>query len=190
LERIARDHADVGAQAGVHPGVAEPALLSEPPPDTAACVDLRAQGGAAREALFRRLGTQRAVELVHPWQMSEREESAGLRLGAIHLPSHAALPWSERRWRWVLQRLQAVTDGIVVGDLTQFNLPAACTAHTCAAPMPGYDAALRSIATLKPAPRLMPNPEQTCRSFTAFYQAVRRSAPSLQHLMQRSLFED
>ncbi len=189
LERIAQARADVGLEPGVHAGVAEPALLREPPRDAAAYVDLRADGPVAKDALARMFGTRREVELVHPWQLSERDDPGTLRLGAIHLPSHAALPWSERRWRWVLQRLQAVSDGTVVGDLTMLKLPAAATAHACAAPMPGYDTALQAVATLQPAPRLMHNPEQTCRSFTAFYQAVRRSAPSLQHLLNRSLFD-
>ena len=190
LERIAQKQADVGPESGVHPGVAEPALLPEPPRDAAAYVDLLDDSGVTRAALARMLGSRRAVELVHPWQLSEREEPGGARLGVIHLPAHAELPWSEQRWRWVLQRMQAVTDGIVIGDLTKLALPAQTAARTCAAPMPRYDAALRSIAAFAPAPRLMPNPEEVCRSFTAFYQAVKRSAPSLQHLLNRSLFED
>ena len=186
LEAIARHQADVGPEAGVHEGVSEPALLAEPPAGLAAWVDLRLGSQAGLAAL----GGRRVVELVHPWQLSEREEPGSFRLGVIHLPAHAQLPWSEQRWRWVLTRMQAVTDAIVIGDLTTLPLPARTAATSVAAPMPGYDAALRSLATLQPALRLMPNPEQTCRSFTAFYQAVRRSAPTLQHLMQRSLFDD
>ncbi|KNZ31760.1 MAG: hypothetical protein AD742_14790 [Methylibium sp. NZG] len=190
LERIAQAHADVGPEAGAHAAVAEPALLPEPPQDAATCIDLRATGSVASDAFSRLFANRRAVELVHPWQMSERDEPSSLRLGVIHLPAHAELPWSEQRWRWVLQRLQAVTDGVVIGDLGTLRLPPGVSATTCAAPMPGYDAALRSVATLQPAPRLMPNPEQTCRSFTSYYQAVRKSVPSLQHLLNRSLFDD
>ena len=190
LERTARAHADVGPEPGVHAGVAEPALLPEPPQDAAAYIALSAEGDEAKNGLAVMLGTRREVELVHPWQMSEREEPSGPRLGVIHLPAHAALPWSEQRWRWMLQRMLAVTDGIVVGDLTTLSLPARTMNGACAAPMPGYDTALRSVATLQAAPRLTPNPEQTCRSFTAFYQAVKRSAPTLQHLLNRSLFDD
>jgi deoxyribodipyrimidine photo-lyase len=198
LEQVARGRADVGPQPGVHPGVAEPALLPEPPPDAAADIDMRVDMRADLRADIRLtgdwlanvLGTRRTVELVHPWQLNEREEPSGPRLGVTHLPAHAELPWSEQRWRWVLQRMQTVTDGIVIGDLTKLALPARTAASACAAPMPGYDAALRSIATLRPAPRLMPNPEEVCRSFTAFYQAVKRSAPTLQHLLNRSLFDD
>ena len=190
LERIALAHIDVGADPGVHEGVAEPWLSAEPPQDAADFIDLRTAPAEAKATLARLLGARRAVDLVHPWRMSERDEPGALRLGVIHLPAHAALPWSETRWRWVLQRLQTVTDGIVIGDLGTLVLPSGTAASTCAAPMPGYDDALRAIATLHSATRLMPNPEQTCRSFTAFYQTVKRSAPSLQHLLNRSIFDD
>jgi deoxyribodipyrimidine photo-lyase len=186
LEQIARGQADVGPEPGGHEGVAEPALMRGPPPELMAAANLRSGADAVAAALR----AKRAVECVHPWQMSERDDASAFRLGVIHLPVHASLPWSERRWRWVLTRMQAVTDAVFIGDLAQMVLPKRTTATSFAAPMPGYDAALRTVATLQPAPRLMPNPEQTCRSFTAFYQAVRRSAPTLQHLMQRSLFDD
>jgi deoxyribodipyrimidine photo-lyase len=189
LEEIARGRADAGPEHGVRAGVVEPALMPEPL-DAAACIDLRLDTPAVSGRLANLLGTRRTLELVHPWQLSEREEPSELRLGVIHLPAHAELPWSEQRWRWVLQRMQAVTDGIVIGDLTKLALPAGVVASARAAPMPGYDAALRSVATLRTAPRLMPNPEDVCRSFTAFYQAVKRSAPTLQHLLNRSLFDD
>lgn len=63
------------------------------------------------------------------------------------------------------------------------------TATSFAMPMPGHDAALRTVATLQPAPRLMSYAAQTCSPFTAFCQAMRYSAPTLQHLIQRSLLD-
>ncbi|MDL2337823.1 MAG: hypothetical protein QFE16_08275, partial [Pseudomonadota bacterium] len=48
------------------------------------------------------------------------------------------------------------------------------------APMPGYDAVLGTLAALRPAPRLLPNPEVVCRSFNVFYEAVKRQSKSLQ----------
>ena len=183
LEAIARGRADVGPEPGEHEGVGEPTLMHAPP---TAATNRR----IVADEMAAALGAKRVVEWVHPWQLSERGEASVFRIGVIHLPAHVLLPWSERRWRWVLTRMQAVTDAVFIGDLAQIKLPARTSATSVAAPMPGYDAALRRVATLQPAPRLMPNPEQTCRSFTAFYQAVRRSAPTLQHLMQRSLFDD
>jgi len=183
LERIARGEADVGAEPGNHPGVTEPALLPEPPSALVAQFDTAVEGSVPATLL----GKRRALDLLHPWQLSERDEPSGPRLGVIHLPAHALLPWNERRWRWVLTRMQAVTDAIVIGDLHLLSLPPRTKACALAAPMPGYDDALQSVAALQPAPRLMPNPEPTCRSFTAFYQAVRKAAPSLTHLMQGPL---
>ena len=184
LERIARSEADVGPQPGRHAAVVEPPLLAAPPADIAV------------PAFSGKPWGQRSIELVHPWAMSERSSAGNAagsgpvgawRLGVVHLPAHAALPWSELRWRWVMQRLQQVSDAVFVGDVTTLRLPGHGQTASTAAPMPGYDAALLAVAEVAPAPRLLTNPQQTCRSFSAFYEQVKRQSRSLSALLNGEL---
>ncbi len=185
LDLLAREAGDCGAEPGVHAGVAEPALCAAPP---AGLIAPRAPAVPP---------PRRDVALVHPWALGEppREPGGGppaWRLGVIHLPAHAALPWSEARWRWVLQRMAAVTDAVFIGDLQDAAacppLPSRAAVDATRAPLPGYDAALASVATLRPAPRLLPDPPTLCRSFSAFYGGVKRQSRSLQALLNGELF--
>ncbi len=194
LDRIARHAADVGPEPGVHEGVAEPALWAAPQPTWVT--------DATTPLIASALPQRREIELVTPWAMSEREAGSGAgaggpwRLGVIHLPAHAALPWSEARWRWVLQRLGQITDAVFVGDVMDKvpwttgarAWPGRDEAFALRAPMPGYDAALGTLATLRPALRLLPNPQDACRSFTAFYAAVKQQSKSLQAQLNGELF--
>ncbi len=185
LDGIARSQADVGPQPGTHAAVAEPPLMVAPPAD----IVLPAFSGKP--------WGQRSIELVHPWAMSERSSAGNAagsgpvgawRLGVVHLPAHAALPWSEARWRWVMQRLMQVSDAVVVGDVSALKLPGHGQATTTAAPLPGYDAALSAVAEVNPAPRLLLNPQATCRSFSAFYEQVKRQSRSLSAVLNGELF--
>jgi hypothetical protein len=149
---------------------------------------------ATRPLVASAVPRRREIELVTPWAMGEREGGSGAgaggpwRLGVIHTPSHALLPWSEARWRWVLRRLGQVTDAAFVGDLNSSvprkagapSWPGPGMVTAARAPMPGYDAVLAALASLQPAPRLLPNPETMCRSFSVFYESVKRQSRSLQ----------
>ena len=180
LDDIARHQGDVGPQPGDHAAITEPALLAAPPADISTTSHSGKPWG------------QRSIELIHPWAMSERSSSAGntgaWRLGVIHLPAHAALPWSELRWRWVMQRLKQVSDAVFIGDVSALKLPGHGQTSAAAAPMPGYDAALQAVAEVVPAPRLLLNPQQTCRSFSTFYEQVKRQSRSLPALLNGEFF--
>jgi deoxyribodipyrimidine photo-lyase len=158
LEQVARGGGDVGPEPEARDGVAEPPLLRLPPED--AC---RGAGGAL----------DRARELVHPWALGERPSQAARRLGVVHLPAHAALPWSERRWRWVLGRLRRVCDAVFLGDLRE--LSAMPGTSVTPAPFPGYAEAVAGLADPAPAPHALPEPGRAMQSFSAFYAAVRAS---------------
>ena len=188
LDRLAREAADVGPEPGAHEGVAEPARVASPLPAWLAesgVAVLSAGGWPAR----------RSMELVTPWSLSEREHGAGAggggpwRLGVIHRPAHEALPWSEARWRWVLRRMAQVTDAVCLADLHQppAGWPAGVEVSAVRSPMPGYDAALGAWATLRPAPRLLPDPPTACRSFSVFYETVKRQSRSLQSQLNGEL---
>ncbi len=160
LERIARSH-EVLSPKPVTDGLAEPALMPAPPQPLQAAIS-----PASR------------IRLVHPWNLSD-ESFDGLRLGVIHLPFHARFPWSERRWRFVMDRISAITDAVFVGDLNALNTMLSETLHveSTATYNPGYRELLPALCTqLADAPRRFPNPAQACRSFSAFWAKCSTSA--------------
>ena len=110
-------------------------------------------------------------------------EGHSLRIGIIHLPAHAAWPWSEGRWQFVLKAMAEVTDGIWMGDITELDTSAAGSVTAQATLFPGYREALSKIAKLMPAPRLLPNPSMACRSFSKFYERARRDAGTFADLL-------
>ena len=193
LDRTARLDGDVGPERGEHAGIVEPLLWAAPLPAWVA--------DSTKPLIAAALPKRREIELVTPWSLSEREGGSGAgaggpwRLGLIHLPAHEAMPWSEARWRWVLRRMGQVTDAVFVGDVMKRPAstqgvpawPGRDGVFAFRAPMPGYDAALGTLATLRPASRLLPNPETPCRSFSVFYEAVKRQSRSLQSQLNGEL---
>lgn len=177
LDDIARNRAGMGAEPGLHEKVAEPALLSHfYMPNWPSDQLNRAQAAPDNIA-------NRRLELVHPWNLSQRSDDQAYRLGIIHLPAHAAWPWSDRRWRFVLDAMAEVTDDIWIGDLAQLDLRAAASVTAQTTLFPGYRDTLPRQATLTPAPRLLPNPSMACRSFSKFYERARRDVASLADLL-------
>lgn len=192
LDAVARLRGDVGPERGPHAGVDEPALLDR---FSTSFMPL-ASVGQAPSAINNIAG--RAVELVHPWSLSPSVSAQTAqtrptgrtgnpwRIGIIHLPAHARWPWSERRWRFVLQAMAAVTDTIWVGDVGLLDLSKASHVSAQATLFPGYRDVL-SAATrtgrLTPAPRLMPDPAMRCASFSKFYERVRREVGQFPRLL-------
>ncbi len=147
-------------------GTAEPALFGVPPTQTANEVTLAAQ----------------PLKLVHPW-MLEDTRFDGLRLGVIHLPFHARFPWSEQRWDFMLTRMREVTDQIFIGDLCELQVPlsTATSVHSIATLNPGYHEHLPQLCSvLQDARRAFSDPEQACRSFSAFWAANTKSEQGAQ----------
>ena len=65
------------------------------------------------------------LELTHAWALRRESLASNLqvgrtrRLGFIHLPARRALPWSAKRWRFVIERLQSICDAVFIGDITE-----------------------------------------------------------------------
>jgi deoxyribodipyrimidine photo-lyase len=153
LEHIARSNNTVEPSASLV-GAEEPDLVAEPATQRAT-----AMPKAER------------IRLVHPWMLDGRPFE-GLRLGVIHLPFHARFPWSGLRWRFVMDRMDATTDAVFVGDLSELTNMLSETPHveSTATLNPGYREALPSLCSqLGDAPRHFANPVTTCRSFSAFW---------------------
>lgn len=79
--------------------------------------------------------------------------------------------------------MKAVTDDVWIGDLSQLDLQTAASVTTEATLFPGYRDALARLATLTPAPRLLPNPAMACRSFSKFYDRARRDVGQFADLL-------
>lgn len=178
IDALARFRGDHGAEPGQHAAVAEPPCTAAPPADVLrTCVGAKAFAGVAMAG--------QTVELVHPWALSDRRH-AGLRLGVVHLPAHAAWPWSERRWQFVLQRMAEVCDTVFVGDITPLATALqGATVFAHSTQFPGYREALPALTTdLRPPPRLFAEPHGPCGSFSRFYDGAQREQPDFSRLLK------
>ena len=176
LDIMARSSRAAGPERGQHAGMAEPALHSA----VLASFMPLAPAELAQAAI--KSIADKSVELIHPWSLSPRQGDA-VRLGVIHLPAHAAWPWSERRWRFVLAAMHEVCDAIWIGDLHQLELPGARDVSAQATLFPGYRDALAAVARLTPQPRLFPEPRMACRSFSKFYGRVQQGVGQFADLL-------
>ncbi len=199
LDTIAREQGDVGAEPGVHAAVQEPALLQGDQADFSKhfeALGLIRTALAATEIIASNVSTlapQASVELVTPWAMSARSaapNTAHLRIGVILSDAHTALPWSERRWQFVLQRMAQVCDAVWIGKATELlrltqlpNWPHQHRVHAQATLMNGYRQALPRIATLRPTPKLFAQPSVSCNSFSKFYERAQREQPNFKALL-------
>ena len=177
LDDFARNRAGVGAEPGPHEKVDEPHLSGH-------FYDANRDPAHVNraQAAIKNIANKK-LELVHPWSLSQRADDNTLRIGVVHLPAHSDWPWSEKRWRFVLDAMARVTDEIWMGDLAQLDVTAANSVTAEATLFPGYRTALPQLAKLTPAPRLLPNPAMACRSFTKFYERARRDAGQFSDLL-------
>jgi deoxyribodipyrimidine photo-lyase len=185
LEEIARNRPNVGPETDVKRkfsiAVKRPEVFSKPPKQLLAQKEY--QDWLSPQATD--LPKKGLVHLVHPWNMSEylvKVASAKRRLGIIHLPFHAAHPWSMHRWEFVLARMRAVTDMVFIGDATTL-IPHLTSIHCVHTDNPGYRELLEALAQkdllLDAEPTQFISPPDMCSSFTRFYQQTRQLSGKL-----------
>ena len=197
LEAIARGAEDVGPEPGHASAAAGPA------PALHAGLQAAAPGvgppAIDAAALATRIACEpadRPVHLVHPWDLGDDahpQARVALQVAVLHAPFHRRFPWSARRWAFVGARWRERCEALVTGDL--LAVLAAIGPALGGRPLriaatlnPGYREAVRHAARrwnadVAPAPRLLPDPEQMCHSFTRFYERARRDAGSLEALL-------
>lgn len=196
LDALARLNGDSGAEAGTHVGVEEPAVYSAKQLLDLAAFKRLGQIDAAQSALrSMALNTSAdvALELVHPWALSERGAlSAGtpkppLRIGIVHTPAHTHWPWSFLRWQFVLARMEAICDVVFIGDAAALaqcaHWPVSTRVAAQSTLFEGYRDVLPTLATLHAAPALFALPGAPCTSFSKFYERVQRAEPDFSKLL-------
>lgn len=191
LEEAARRGQDAGPERRRPEGLSPPPLLAAPPPEAAAGL-IGPEPATALQAwaAFRaaRPGSPATVEWVQPWDLGGPDEGlpAGprpWRLGLLHAPAHARLPWSARRWDFVLRRMQAVCDAVWFGDGEALRraLAERAALSATATRQPGYRELLARLprGSLRPPPRAFADPPERCASFSRWYARSRQIEPDL-----------
>ena len=177
LARNGKHGKGTGPEPGTHDSIDEPALLSSVYASNKRLAQLN-------KGFYAPLNiANKKVELLHPWNLSQRTDDQTYRLGVIHAPAHTTWLWSQQRWEFVLAAMADVTDDLWIGDLSQLDVKAAASVTAQATLFPGYRDELPKIAHITPAPRLLPNPTMACRSFSKFYERARRDVSQFADLL-------
>jgi deoxyribodipyrimidine photo-lyase len=197
LDTFACSSKDVGAEPGVHASVQEPALPGSDLEVFLMQKELLAGIEPAQGAITliakRILDNPSAqIELIHPWALAEQpsalmHQPRGLRIGIVLPKAHAQLPWCERRWRFVLTRMQEICDVVWIGDVGDLakiqgwpSKERVFATHTLFA---GYRDALPLLAQMRPEPKFFANPIKLCNSFSRFYETVQREQRDFSKLL-------
>lgn len=189
-------------QAAAFAPTAEPATLAEPPGW------LTSEFGFKAPAPFG-LPAGATVWLAHPWNLSEppRQACAGAEspaggtvIAVLVTDFHARWPWSERRWRFVAERMAELTTHRWVGSraeimraLTALRQEHGAQIQTADNPhwrhpmgLPfGVSAArgdTKPLVHLAPEPRLTAPPKRLYPSFFSYWSAQTKGAKSLADL--------
>ena len=128
----------------------------------------------------------RTVWLVHPWQLGEPPEALpqdAVCIAVLWHEAFAAHPWSERRWQFVLERMQAITPHVWWGSAQAVSqaLSQARAVQTVAhMRLPEWSGV---PWLLQPMPRLFRALDKPCGSFSKWWVEVNRGVPHLQDLI-------
>jgi len=167
LDQLARQGAPVPGPGGE--GIAEPSWRTRPPDDLFDPLDPACVEG-------------RTVWLMHPWALGPVQDDLPpdtLCLGWWPASFHSRWPWSERRWRFVGDRLRAVCEAVWWVDAQDLAVALArarrvdgwADPHLGPVPWP-----------LRAPPSLFGEPGRRCRSFSQFWQQVTRGLDGLDEL--------
>lgn len=177
LDQLARQWPARLPEPHPEPGAAlhgEPALCAAPPP-ALGCVAPDAQAVAGRD-----------VWLVHPWRLGELPvdlPTDALVIGVFVADFHRAWPWSERRWRFVGDRMAQITavrwhgEASAIGAALRQARRVRCVAEPHLAPW------LPQWAECVPAPTLFVPVERRCDSFSSWWTRVSRGLSSASELL-------
>lgn len=173
LDAIARSPRIVGV-AGQVGGIDEPALSGEPP----------AWLGCQEPDAAHVRGSD--VWLVHPWSLGSLPENlpGGTRvIGLFSADFHRAWPWSERRWRFVGERMHELAplrwfgDARSIGEALASARSVRCVAEPHLAPW------LERWADAVEPRELFPGVARRCDSFSQWWTRAMRGVRSVEELL-------
>ncbi len=145
--------------------VREPDMSSTPPTD----------GGWTRPDAQAVHGCK--VWLVHPWNLGELPATLPadvVIVGILVSEFHQAWPWSERRWRFVGQRMEELAHVRWYGDAASMTVALQNAAHVGSIQEPHLQPWLAHMADCEVAPALFPPVEKRCDSFSKWWTQVSR----------------
>ncbi len=171
LEHLARSDMDVGPEAEDEP---RPHRMLPPPVQSHPPIEALEVKHPEAAILLRE-----AQWLMHPWCLHLPASQPEKTVGMLVTDFHQRYPWSEARWRWVLQAMQPSCRAILVGsrDDWQASLSAAPRRLSSIATLhPEYREALAERVHTIPRATFFPDPERLQRSFSAFWRTISQGA--------------
>ncbi len=121
----------------------------------------------------------KAIVLIHPWSLGELPVGMAddtLVLGVIDESFHAAHPWSEQRWAWIMERMKQLCHAVISpsSDALQTMLDKAYSVQYAQSP---HAAWLRKIKhsklTVTELPKLFTDVDVYCKSFSAWWNKAK-----------------
>lgn len=178
LEQIAREprkgsEERLAARAGLTP--IEPSLTVQPTAD----LDISSPDAAAV--------TDRSVWLVHPWNLGDLPSDLPPDtqvVGVFIRDFHQAWPWSERRWRFVAERMATLTSILWMADAADIGAALRGARQVRSLHDPHMEPWLEQWATCSSAPALFPAVDRRCDSFSKWWNKVSRGFRSSADLLR------
>lgn len=147
-------------------GLAEPALLSEPPLGT---------GIGTPDAAWASSVRGREVWLVHPWALRPPPSgiaSDAIIVGVYPVEHHEAWPWSRARWRWVDTAMSAIASCRWYVDTPTLAAALQSAASVRSVPDPHLPEGWSAFVQWAPQPDLFMPVQQRCQSFSQWWRLV------------------
>lgn len=177
LDRMARQptpgaNAPLNASA-VH-SVVEPQMTERPPASLATALPSAA------------VVADRDVWLVHPWNL--RPGPTGCRadartIGIVLTDFHGAWPWSERRWRFVVQRMNELAHECWLGSAESMHAALQGARSVRSSFEPHLLPWLPRLAQCDAEPDLFARVTRRCDSFSQWWSRATRDTPSARDLL-------
>lgn len=175
LERWAREPERAAPGRGQHGAVCEPPCSADPP----SLPSVRPPDAA--------MVAGKDVWLVHPWSLGRLPPLAPqVRVLGVYLREfHQAWPWSQRRWRFVGQRMARLTPVQWHGTATAIAAALSAARSVRSVAEPHLAPWLDTWAACDPAPELFAPVAQPCRSFSQWWSRSTCGVASVADLLDR-----
>jgi deoxyribodipyrimidine photo-lyase len=159
MDAIARGERSAVHGPGALLGHDEPALVATPPEGLFDAPDASRVAG-------------RRVWLVHPWSLADPPADADLVVAVADRAFHARWPWDARRWAFVGARLRSLTPLRWCAEAPILRAALSAAREVRGVANLHLGTAFDGLG-LAPMPRAFADPPRRCRSFSAFWAAVR-----------------